>query len=114
MANEQNLKPFTKNDPRINRKGRPKSFDKLRELAQQIANEAHTSGDGSVTMTTIEAILRKWASSNNALLQKQFVEVAYGKVPDKIEIGGGSGAIPVRFVDYRADLPEGENNPENK
>ena len=34
------LKPFVKGDPRINRKGRPKSFDALRSLAQEIAHEA--------------------------------------------------------------------------
>jgi len=30
---------FTKGDPRINRNGRPKSFDGLRTLARQIALE---------------------------------------------------------------------------
>ena len=37
MPNPQNLKNFTSNDPRINRNGRPKSFDKLRKLALEIA-----------------------------------------------------------------------------
>lgn len=96
-------KGFIKGDPRINRKGRPKNFDKLRELAQQIANEAVTSKDGVVSMTTIEAILRKWASSGNAQLQKQFVEVAFGKVPDKVEVTGKDGG-PVNISDARQKL----------
>lgn len=79
MANVQNLKPFVKGDKRINRKGRPKSFDELRSLAQQIAHERLAAGD--VSMTTTEAILRKWAASKDPRLQMQFMDVAYGKVP---------------------------------
>lgn len=105
MAGRDNLKPFVKGDPRINRKGRPKNFDKLRELAKQIANEAITTKDGAVTMTTIEAILRRWAASGNPQLQKQFVEVAYGKVPMSVEVSGADGgAIPLVIV-QRADTP---------
>lgn len=82
----ENRKPgtFTKGDRRINRKGRPKSFDALRELAQQIAHEELQSGD--MRMTTTEAILRKWATSKDPRLQMQFMDVAYGKVPIKQEI----------------------------
>lgn len=83
-------KPFTKGDPRINRKGRPKSFDALRELAQEIAHEKARNSDGNVitvdghAVTVAEAIMRKWASSNNPQLQKAFVEIAFGKVPDTV------------------------------
>ncbi len=35
---------FTKGDPRINRNGRPKSFDALRALAQEIAHEVENDG----------------------------------------------------------------------
>ena len=83
-------KPFTKGDPRINRKGRPKSFDALRELAQEIAHEKAKNSDGKVivhdghAVTVAEAIMRKWASSNNPQLQKAFVEIAFGKVPDTV------------------------------
>ena len=83
-------KPFTKGDPRINRKGRPKSFDALRELAQEIAHEKAKNSDGKVivhdghAVTVAEAIMRKWASSSNPQLQKAFVEIAFGKVPDTV------------------------------
>src|SRR5215813_4641820 len=73
--------PFTKNDPRINRKGRPRSFDQVRALAQQIAHEALTPHG----RTQIESILRRWANSLEPSLQRAFVEYAFGKVPDKIE-----------------------------
>ena len=95
-------KPFVKGDPRINRKGRPKSFDAMRELALQIAHEVAQSKKGECIVingkkaTVTEMILRKWASSGNHQLQKAFIEIAYGKVPDVKEITGKDG-IP--FVD---------------
>jgi hypothetical protein len=92
MANSntvpKQLKPFTKGDPRINRKGRPKTFDALRELAQMIAHER--SGvvikDGH-ELTVAEAIIRQWAQSKNPILQQKFIEIAYGKVPQQIDLG---------------------------
>ena len=58
------LKPFVKGDPRINRKGRPKSFDQLRSLAQQIAHEVAKAGGEPViidghSVTVAEAIMRQ-------------------------------------------------------
>src|SRR6266567_4346751 len=77
-------KGFVKGDPRINRKGRPKSFDQLRKLAQQIADEEVTDRRGE-KIRLAEAILRSWAESKEPMLQKSFMEYAFGKVPDKIE-----------------------------
>lgn len=92
MANNpnvlDNLKPFVKGDPRINRKGRPKSFDELRTLAKQIAHEPITakvkeSGvEVSKRFTVIEAIMRQWAQSRDPRLVQAFVNYAYGKAPD--------------------------------
>ena len=48
-------------------------------------------------------ILRKWASSNNPQLQRAFIEVAFGKVPDKIDLTT-SGELVIRWEDG-----EGEN-----
>ena len=90
-------KPFVKGDPRINRKGRPKNFDGLRELAKSIAEEVaknrDTGGDLVIDghkVTIAEAILRNWAVSKNPQLQRQFIEVAYGKVPDNITVSRDS------------------------
>jgi len=65
----ENLKPFKKgDDSRRNRNGRPKSFDALRKLAQQIATEDVKQGgqpliiDGH-KVTVIEAVMRALASS---------------------------------------------------
>ena len=88
MGNPESLKPFTKGyDPRRNRKGRPKSFDALRALAQQIAREEVQMTDGTY-MSRAELILRAWTVDKNPLYQKAFLEIAYGKVPDKIDLSG--------------------------
>lgn len=83
---------FTKGDPRINRKGRPKSFDALRELAQQIAHEPAKNRDGTPlvidgrVVTVTEVILRQWAISKDARLQQRFIEVTYGRVPEDVAV----------------------------
>lgn len=80
--------PFAKgNDPRRNLKGRPKSFDALRALAQSIAHEEVQIGNGEV-ITRADAIMRQWASSDEPQLQARFVEIAFGKVPDETKISG--------------------------
>jgi hypothetical protein len=89
-------KGFTKGDPRINRKGRPKSFDQLRDLAQQIAHETAKMGGVVVTIdghtaTVAEVILRQWAQSKNPQLQQKFIEVAFGKTPTPVELSGADG-----------------------
>ena len=78
------LKPFVKGDPRINRKGRPRSFDELRKLGQAIAQETVTTSRGT-RITLAEAILWSWAESKEPILQKAFMEYSFGKVPDKLE-----------------------------
>ena len=104
MANPENLKNFVKGDKRINRKGRPKNFDALRKLAMLIGNEPITGKDGA-QMSRAELILRSWSMSNNYQLQKAFVEIAYGKVPDAIELKSDNKIIfEVRYAN---------NNPDN-
>ena len=88
--------PFRKGDPRINRKGRPKSFDQLRSLAQEIAHEAAKQGGQPVvidghTVTVTEAIMRQWAMSKDPRLQQKFIEVAYGQVPSVTRLEGQDG-----------------------
>ena len=73
-------KGFVKGDPRCNRNGRPKGFDELRRIAQQIIGEDAIWADGSV-ITRAELILRRWSRSKNPRLQLLFMEIAFGPVP---------------------------------
>lgn len=104
-------KPFTKGDPRINRKGRPKTFDALRALAQQIGNEeAQVNGQPVIInghkVTKTEAVLREWVCGDNPQLQRAFIEIAYGKVPDNLDITSKGGPIQIGVVgiDYRVAI----------
>ena len=59
-------------------------MDQLRKLGQAIAAETVTTSRGT-RITLAEAILRSWAQSKEPILQKAFIEYAFGKVPDKLE-----------------------------
>ena len=105
MANPQNLQPpFVKGDPRINRKGRPKSFDALRKLVQSVGNEIAKDKDGKPLIidghvaTVAEMIVRSWAKDGKH--QKDFVEYGWGKVPNPVEVtGSDGGAIIIKWDD---------------
>ena len=103
--------PFRKGDPRINRKGRPKSFDQLRSLAQEIAHEAAKQGNQPVVIdghavTVTEAIMRQWAMSKDPRLQQKFIEVAYGQVPSVTRLEGQDGGpIQITITRKANDTP---------
>ena len=97
MANNQNLQPpFVKGDPRINRKGRPKTFDQLRALAVKIAGEPISEQD---KITRIEAMLKLMSSSRNPADKKLFLEYAYGKVKDELELN--TQGVQKVVIEYR-------------
>ena len=90
------LKNFTKGDPRINRNGRPKNFDALRKLAQQIAAEdVNQNGQPLIIdghkVTVIEAIMRQLASSKNPRDRELFLKYAFGAPPAAVELTGKDG-----------------------
>lgn len=103
-------RPFEPGDPRINRKGRPKSFDKLRELAQQIGHETAKGRAGQEVVidghivTVTEAILRQWAVSKNPKLQIAFIEIAFGKTPNVTQLTGEDGGpLAVSIIEVVKD-----------
>ena len=93
---------FTKGDPRINRNGRPKSFDQLRNLAQAIAHETAKANGSTVvidghSVTVAEAVLRQWFQSKDFAKQKAAMEIAFGKVPQPVDLRGHDGG-PIRSI----------------
>lgn len=111
-------RPFTKGDPRINRKGRPKSFDALRELARQISHEEAQSGGQPIvinghTVTVAEAMLRQLAQSKNPKDRQLFIEIAYGKVPNPVELSGKDGGpLNIQMTWGDNDAGDGDTNPD--
>ena len=106
MSNPTGKGGFQERKHQINRKGRPRSFDALRELAQEIAHEEALSNGQEVIInghkvTVAEAILRTWAQSKNPQLVKSFIEIAFGKVPDAIDMKSeGTIEVHVVYDDY--------------
>ena len=98
--NPHTLKPFKKGDPRINRDGRPKNSGELCALFRLSLIQPATKKDGTPLlgpdkkpMTVIEAIARQWAQ--NPKQQGDFVDRAYGKVPQ--------GAEPQDVINWTPD-----------
>ena len=93
MANNpnavKNLRPFKPGDPRINRGGRPKSFDALRKEVQKILNEEFAYDETSErTLSRLHAMIRGMSSGRNPGDHKTLLEYGYGKVKDEINLGG--------------------------
>jgi ribosomal protein S14 len=91
-------KPFVKGDKRCWRKGRPRVFDAARKLAVELAREIVDDENGA-QVSAIELILRRWRDSKSSQDNKLFVEMAYGKVPDKIEVASSITVKPPSKVE---------------
>lgn len=81
-------------------KGKPKTFTALRKLAQQIAAEELQSTNGDV-ITRIEALLRVMSTSRNPADRKTFLEYAFGKPKEEVDVtsGGEKIVVTIKGVD---------------
>lgn len=89
-------RPFVKGDPRINRKGRPRSFDALRKLAQALANEPAVDGKTGAPIVVDEHVATQAEMIMRAMMRdnpERFVEIAYGKVPQPVDLKITDGDI---------------------
>jgi len=129
---------FEKGDARINRGGRPKSFDAFRKLAQGVACEIaiDPKTKGPLTIKTLvlvngeveerehivtvgEAILRSWV--HDPKRQIPFIETAYGKVPTAIDLDVKSDGQPIAVTSItiarqapEIETPEGGEEKEHE
>lgn len=101
-------KGFVAGDKRINRRGRPKTFEALRAEAVKLAGEiltAKTTDGREVAASRVNMILLDWATSKDPRKQELFISYAYGKVPNRDEHTGKDGGpiqavIKVKAFDY--------------
>lgn len=77
-------KPFTKNDPRINRNGRPKRADEFRGLILEKLHQQATGPDGEPLegpdgepITKIEQIIDAWIEDKRH--HADLIQYAFGK-----------------------------------
>ena len=92
LKNLEKRKPFVKGDPRINPGGKVKSFDELRTLFQEIANEQIETIDKQKILRLRQIALK--------LSEKDFLEFAYGKVPLSQIVDITSGGKPLNWKSF--------------
>lgn len=102
MAGKRGVVPksaFVKGDPRINRNGRPKSFDQLRRLTQKLMLQEITDADGVIT-TVVEQKLKQWIASLEPRLQIHVMDIAYGKVPETQIVKGEVANVAMTLKEW--------------
>jgi hypothetical protein len=93
MANLDNLKPFTKGDPRINRRGRIDNFAKLRKLAQKIGNDATEEDE-----ILFASILKSLAKSKNPQAKALFLAYAVGRPKEEVDVTSEGKSLVIKIV----------------
>ena len=101
MANNKNLKPFRKGDPRINRRGRPKNLDVMRQVAHDLCYEPADLSTDEVARTRLEQILREVEVEclPADLPEQLIVDVSALAIGGSIKVSGLKVPAGVRIMD---------------
>lgn len=88
---------FRRGDRRINKGGKPKSFQAFRVICQRVLSELTTVDvEGRKrAITRAEKLARDWADSKEPTLQRALAEYAFGRVPDKLDVDLGERTVLV-------------------
>jgi hypothetical protein len=89
VANNENLKPFKKGDPKINRKGRPPKLPKLDELMAEVLGKEDDKG-----MTAAQKILKALytkALAGDVKAAEILLDRGFGKVRQSHSLTGEDG-----------------------
>ena len=93
-------RPFVKGDPRIKKTGTPmKNFIALRKIAQAIAEEKVENRNDGKMYAIAEVILRAMATSKDPREHQKFLEIAYGPVPQHLDITTDGEPITSKMTD---------------
>lgn len=104
-----NPSAFVKGDPRINRKGRPKTHDALRKMIQEVLNEevevvvpsanareAKKGKTKTVLMTRLEQMIQNMVFSTAAGDHDNLLKHGFGEPPKEVQ-HGGAVTLTVRY-----------------
>lgn len=80
---------FVKGDKRINRKGRPKTFDKLRAMVQETLNgdlKIKKPTGETVETTRLRLMLESMTTGGNPADHRLLLEYGFGKVKEEVDV----------------------------
>ena len=100
LAGAKDGKPFVKNDPRINKAGRPKKLPDLDSLLIDILGE---NLKGKEALKVVLLALRKKAASGDVRACELLLDRAYGKLVTKKDIDINFEALSEENIDRIID-----------
>ena len=110
MAKED-LKPFKKNDPRINREGRPRVLPELKEILSQILSEDITNSKGD-KIQALDLIIRQLtakATKGDLRAIQEVLDRMYGKAKQVVDMNAMMQSSSLSREEFAENLKKFEN-----